>query len=559
MESQKSGERTAESGEPESDRLSALGSPLSAPIGYVSDERYVALPDVQVEFKRNGESTEVRSRASGSIYADILAGEYEVTLAKSGYGSKTVRMQVSDSEPFQFRLLKDCLLGYAWPKWVRSGERSEFRVHSPEAYKLELWRYGRAKEFIRTIGWYDEHGPRATVQITPDGDYSQVGAQWNKFGYTSPHHKQYVEAPSRSGLYYFHATGESGAFFSFPWIVAPSQPQARIAVLASNIAWNAYNNFGGRSNYIHPDRLPPTPTVNARLELKRYTDPEHLNYDTQDYLPLSFDRPEAICHIPWNEQLLDPIEGRAACHLTGAEWRLLGWLEREGLAYDYWAETQFHFGEMPLDEYRLLILSTHPEYWSREMYDRLKQWVFDRGGRLLYLGGNGLNCEVQFLDGQTCIYCNEDNRRLRGSPPPFESRFHLRHESEANLLGVVFDERGIMTAAPYRVEKSEHWVFEGTGLNKNDTFGHQSQHMRVPGGASGHETDKMSPASPAGTQLLAQGLNPDNGGAHMTLFETVSQGAVFSAGSICWPSSLLVDDHVSRITSNVIRRFLRDE
>jgi N,N-dimethylformamidase len=527
-------------------------------IGYVSDERYVALPDVQLEFKRNGESTEVRSRASGSVYADLPAGEYDVILAKCGYGSKTVRVRVGEGQPLQFRLLKDCLLGYAWPKWVRGSERSEFRVHSPEAYKLELWRYGWTKEFIRTIGWYDEHGPRATVQITPDGDYSQTGAQWNKFGYTSPHHKQYVEAPTRSGLYYFHARGESGVFFSFPWIVAPLKPQARIAVLASNIAWNAYNNFGGRSNYIHPDRLPPTPTVNARLELKRYTDPEHLNYDTQDYLPLSFERPEPISHIPLNEQVLDPIEGRAACHLAGAEWRLLGWLERERLAYDYWAETQFHFGELPLDEYRVVILSTHPEYWSREMYSRLKQWVFERGGRLLYLGGNGLNCEVEFLDRQTCIYCNEDNRRLRGNPPPFESRFHLRHESEANLLGVVYDDRGIMTAAPYRVEKSGHWAFDGTGLKENDTFGHLSQHMRIPGGASGHETDKISPSSPPGTQLLAQGLNPDNGGAHMIIFETSSRGAVFSAGSICWPSSLLVDDHVSRITSNVIRRFLED-
>ena len=34
--------------------------------------------------------------------------------------------------PFQFRLLSDCLLGYIWPKWVRSGEIAEFRVHAVE-------------------------------------------------------------------------------------------------------------------------------------------------------------------------------------------------------------------------------------------------------------------------------------------------------------------------------------------------------------------------------------------------------------------------------------------
>jgi hypothetical protein len=396
------------------------------------------------------------------------------------------------------------------------------------------------------------------VQLTPDGDYSQTGVQWNKHGYTSPHHKQFIDAPMRSGLYYFHAENEAGAFFSFPWIVAPPQPQARIAVLASNITWNAYNNFGGRSNYIHPDRLPPAPTVNARLELQRYTDAEHIHYATQEYAPLSFERPEPINHIPAHVSAGDPIEGRAACHVAPAEWRLLAWLERTGLDYDFYAETQLHFGALNLDAYRVLIISTHPEYWSSEMYYKVKAWVFDRGGRLMYLGGNGLNCDVEFLDQQTCIYRNEDTRRLRGADSQFESRFHLRHESEAQLLGVVFDERGIMTAAPYRVIDADHWMFEGTGLGPGDKFGINCQHQRVPGGASGHETDKISPSSPANTKLLAKGLNPDGGGAEMTLHETSSGGAVFATGSICWPSSLLVDREVSKITENVARRFLGD-
>ncbi|HUG94096.1 MAG TPA: N,N-dimethylformamidase beta subunit family domain-containing protein, partial [Planctomycetaceae bacterium] len=326
-------------------------------IGYVSDERYVALFGVQLEFESDAVSLAARSRASGAVHADLPAGRYRVTLAKSGYGSKRVEMTVDPGRPYHFRLLKDGLLAYAWPKWVQSGRQAEFRVHSSEAYKLSLWRYGWQKELVRKIGWFDEHGPRATVQITPDGDYTQTGAQWNKHGYTSPHHKQFVTAPGRSGLYYFHAKTESGAFFSFPWIVAPAKPRAPIAVLASNVTWNAYNSFGGRSNYIHPDRLPPTPTVNARLELKRYTDPGHVNYDTDDYAPLSFDRPEPINHIPEHVDVTDPIEGRAACHVAPAEWRLFGWLEREGFEYDLYAETQLHFGALRLDDYRVRVIS----------------------------------------------------------------------------------------------------------------------------------------------------------------------------------------------------------
>src|SRR5438132_366102 len=166
-------------------------------IGYVSDERYVALPEVLLEFEGASGSFETRSRATGSVHIDVDPGSYKVTLAKAGYGSKSVRIDVArGAPPHQFRLLADGLLGYAWPKWVRAGESSEFRVHSVEPYKLGLWRYGGEKAFVRNLGWFDEHGPRATMQITPDGDYSRTGVEWNKHGYTNPHHKQLVEAPA---------------------------------------------------------------------------------------------------------------------------------------------------------------------------------------------------------------------------------------------------------------------------------------------------------------------------------------------------------------------------
>lgn len=523
-------------------------------IGYVSDERYLALPDVAIEFDSPDGSWATHSRASGAIHADLPPGLYRATLNKPGYGAKRVQMEVKRGEPYQFRLLSDCLLGYAWPKWVQAGERSEFRVHSPEAYHLTLWRYGWKKEQVREIGWFDEHGPRATVQIVPDGDFTQTGVQWNKYGYANPALLQYVTAPEQNGLYYFHARTNSGLFFSFPWVVAPAKPSAPTAVLLSNINWNTYNAFGGRSNYIQADRLPPTPTVNARLELQRYTEPDYINYGTDHYDPLSFERPETINFVPENEVVTNPIEGRTACHLAPAEWRLLGWLEREQIAHDVYAETQFHDGTLDLDQYKVLVLGPHPEYWSRTMYYKLKDWVHNRGGKLLYLGGNGLNCEVEFLDADRIVVHNGDERvRIaRG----LESRFHTRVESEANLLGVVFTYDGIMTSAPYEVLAADHWAFQGTGLRNAQTFGHQSLHKRCPGGASGHETDKVSPSSPSNVIRLAHGLNPDRGGADMIIYDTASGGAVFSTGSITWISSLLVDEPVSRITANVLRRFL---
>lgn len=526
-------------------------------IGFVSDARYVALSDVVLEFlDTSGRSYETRSRASGSVHLDAPAGEYRVILQKPGFGAKFSTVVLPTIQPIQFRMLADELLGYAWPKWVRSGEESEFRVHSVEAFRVELWRYGWEPQLVTSLGWHDEHGPRAMMQVTPDGDYTQTGVQWNRVGYLSPMNRQYVRAPTLSGLYYFRADTNSGARFSFPWIVAPAKPTSPIAVLASNMTWNAYNSFGGRSNYIHADQLPLTPTVNSRFELRRYQDPKHGTWSYDHYSPLSFERPEPINHIDFSEKITDPIEGRHACHVAPAEWRLLGWMEREGIAYDYYAETQLDDGTLDLDAYRALIIAVHPEYWTRRMYERVKEWVFQRSGRLIYLGGNGLNCEVELnADGSMVCQNGAITSLWSSGMGGHDSRFAMRYESEANLLGVVFTPTGAMTGAPYKVLDASHWVFEGTNLKSGDIFGEKSLHKRCPGGASGHETDKISANSPSGVHRLAKGMNIDDGGAEMVIFDSPSGGRVFSVGSINYCASLPIDESISRVTKNVIERF----
>src|ERR1700704_5414935 len=149
-------------------------------LAYVSDEMYVALPDVLAEFEAlaDGDITTLRSSARGVLRGDLPGGKYRVTLAKAGYGSKASTIEIG-GEPVQFRLLTDGLLGYMWPKWVRGGEVAEYRVHAIEQYQLTLWRYGIRKEFVAMISWIDEHGPQANRQILPDGDFTQTGVKWN--------------------------------------------------------------------------------------------------------------------------------------------------------------------------------------------------------------------------------------------------------------------------------------------------------------------------------------------------------------------------------------------
>jgi N,N-dimethylformamidase len=509
-------------------------------VGYVSDEYYVALPDVLLEFAGPAGIAQARSAASGAVIADLEPGTYQVTLARPGFSPKRVEAVVSPSAPHQFRLLSERPSGYAWPKWVRSGERAELCLNSSEPFRIDLWRYGLRREHVREVGHWDDHPPGAMRQILPDGDFTQSGARWSRHGYAFPSFdpRTSVTAPERSGLYYFHLTAQSGSFFSFPWTVAPLRPAAPIAVLGSNITWNAYNDYGGRSNYTAPGGLPPVPAVNPRQETVWFTDPDMHAWAGGSYPPLSFDRPEPLNRVERGEEITDPLRRIGAEHVAPAEWRLLGWLEREGFGYDF---------------YRVLVLSTHPEYWTRQMYAQVRDWVYERGGKLAYLGGNGISCEVDFVDGPAVTVHNLD-WGLRQAQ--FESRFQMRGESSARLLGVATTMTGYETGAPYQVIDAEHWAFEGSGLASGDLFGHASLDRRAAGGASGHETDKLTASAPPNAHLLAKGINPDSGGGEMVQFDTASGGSVFSVGSISYTCSILVDPAVSAITANVLRRFL---
>lgn len=511
-------------------------------IGYVSDEYYSALCDVAVVVERGDELIATRSLANGAIVADVEPGPCRVCLAKDGFGARRVEMTITPDVPYQFRLLSDRLLGYAWPKWVAAGQEGEFRVHSTTAYKLSLWRYGWQKELVADLGWVDDHGPAATRQVTPDGDYTQTGVKWNRVGFGSKWHHQRLAAPSRGGLHFFHVTNSRGEFTAFPWIVQPTQPTARVAVLTSNLTWNAYNSFGGRSNYVNQRELLPTPTVYSRTDLERYLKPGTWPFEVSG-APLSFDRPEPANTVPENARITDVIEGRLACAYAPGEWRLLGWLEHEGFEYDLYSETELHFGRLPLDAYRVVVLNTHNEYVSQPMYAALKDFVHRRGGRLLCLAGCAHLCEVEFIDEFT-VRCRQEG--------PTE----LRGESPARLLGVEYSHDGFRTGAPYRTIAADHWVFAQTGLRAGDLFGRRSLNGRTPGGASGLELDKISAASPANLVHLAKGANPDNSGGDMVLYDTASGGAVFSVGSMNWTMALPIDDAVSRITANVLRRFL---
>ena len=511
-------------------------------IGYVSDEHYMALCGVQVELQQAGESIPAVSRVSGAIHADLQPGPCQAALFHPDHSSKRVTFTVDTGQPYQFRLLSSKLRGFMWPTCVTAGDSAEYCVHSQESFKLDLFRYGWHKDFIRSYGWCDEHGPGAMQQILPDGDFAGSGVNWNRSGYTLEFQKHGITAPSQSGLYFLHATTATGTFCGFPWLVSPAQPASQIAVLASTMTWNAYNSFGGRSNYFSQAGLSATPTVNSRQDLGRYTTPDTWPYEVTS-APLSFQRPQEANQVPADSEITDPIPGRLGSALAPGLWRLLGWLERENFDHDLYPDTALAGGELDLQQYRVLILDNHPEYWTPGIYQALKKWVTEEGGVLLYLGGCAGYAEAELPDSETLL-CRR------------EGYWDLRGEAVHELLGIGYTHAGFQTGAPYRVIDASHWIFNDTGLANGDLFGQQSLHERCPGGASAHELDTLQTERPENLQHLAKGTNPEDSGADLVAYTTTSGGQVFSVGSLCWTLALPIDETISKITANVLHQAL---
>jgi hypothetical protein len=205
-------------------------------------------------------------------------------------------------------------------------------------------------------------------------------------------------APEKSGLYYLWAKTPSGEKFSFPWVVAPPRPQEKVAVLASTNTWNAYNNYGGRSNYIHPAGLPEFPLVNARQELDRYRETAAFagwRWKDEQFLPLSFDRPEPHNNLFDDPEVTGPVQGRVQCGVAHGV-AIKGRVRKEGFGHDFYAEAQLHDGTLDLDSHRVLMLSIHPNTDSRNVHcgqalGLRTRWQADvSGGQWTELRGDAL-------------------------------------------------------------------------------------------------------------------------------------------------------------------------
>jgi len=277
-----------------------------------------------------------------------------------------------------------------------------------------------------------------------------------------------------------------------------------------------------------------------------------------------------------------------------ADLPLLDFMNHHGIACDVATDEDLHReGLGLLSRYQVVMTGSHPEYYSKPMLDGLQAYT-ERGGRLMYLGGNGFYWRVAYhadLPGVLELRRGEDGIRdwvAEGGEyyHSFDGSYGGMWERQGRpihaLAGVGMAGQGFDSSTYYRRTPDSHdpraaFIFEGIEDELIGDFG------TVGGGAAGIEVDRcdFSKGSPPNTLVLAssEGLSDtyypgpeeiDNASplidgsqnpnlrADLTFMETSGGGAVFSTGSIAWMGSLTwngFDNNVAQIMRNVLKRF----
>jgi N,N-dimethylformamidase len=376
-----------------------------------------------------------------------------------------------------------------------------------------------------------------------------------------------------SGLYGFELdSGEDSE--TVPFVVAPSSvPASEILVLLPTATYMAYSNARFTWERVNWEVQCESSVVLGRSEqiLLDHTELGASSYD--QYLDGT-----NIVHVSWRRPNLDMRVAQKRGENYPSDLRLIEWLHGHGYRYEVAVDTDLDIlGSRLLDKYRVVLTGTHPEYVSANCCQALESFIA-RGGRLAVLGGNAYHFLVAFSDERPWIMeVRKSDNRPAGSRAASEGYLALTGvfgaDAEAprpseSFLGTSSASMGFDQARPYErlpasYEPGAAFIFAGVdarvigeGLHNGPVFQEWDNRDDMTLGAD----ELVSPvvlARSTDHSVNARffGATKRLNHAEMTFFSTAAGGAVFSAASMAW-CLCLQDDTVSRITANVLDRFL---
>jgi len=405
-----------------------------------------------------------------------------------------------------------------------------------------------------------------------------------------------------SGVYAVHVSSAAGADH-VPFIVTPRAGEGLhdVAVLMPTFSYLVYAN---EHNAWHAPTFEIAGLERATL-LERVTVKERfiaeqrllscyeLHSDGSGVCMSSSRRP-LLNMRPW--YISPVIDGP---HQLAADLELLAWLDYEGIAHDVVSDHQLHaHGVAALRAHRVVVLGSHPEYWSEQMLDALEQYEAE-GGRVIYLGGNGLYwvtaqdperpwvVEVRRgFNGTRCWTSEPGETHLQTTGEP-GCLWRYRGRPPQRLVGVGFTGQGFDTSLPYMATAAARdpraaFLFEGIELDQpigaagsimNGAAGFELDradvrlgtppHALVVARAEGFSRSYQSSVEEIEVSDSLQGA-PDNDLVHadITFYETPAGGAVLGVGSIAFCGALGANNGrnpAALLIANAIRGFASRE
>lgn len=394
--------------------------------------------------------------------------------------------------------------------------------------------------------------------------------------------------------------------------------RGRVAIVLTTSTLLAYNDWGGANGYRGLGEEPYCPDPAFVSAVQRPIARGFLRIaENAPRNAHSFTPPPGW--LPRHASIEFALEHGYSRHYADAFWAMyerpfVVWAEQRGYALDYLTQHDLHFDEHALDEYDLVVLVGHDEYWSWEMRDRIDNFT-DSGGNVARFAGNfiwqvrlsGDGSRQECYRTPACDPLKETNpsRVTTIWDAPIIGRPAAPSFGLTGLAG-VYNRYG--NAAPrstggFTVYRPDHWVFRGTDLYYGDIFGgapvcvaafeldgveytfrkglpyptgedgappnleilalapatcgqHDKWGGMVPLGAPIHEvTELIDAAFPGGKPEY---MRDRVYGAGMIGVLERGAGTIFNCGSTEWVSGLINHDYYTeQITHNVLRRLMR--
>ena len=238
-------------------------------------------------------------------------------------------------------------------------------------------------------------------------------------------------------------------------------------------------------------------------------------------------------------------------HLAAGALRAAHWLEANNHPYSMF--TDYDLDTVPgiLDPkvFKTLIINTHSEYWSQNMYNAVVQYEA-KGGNVIDISGNTVFWQVILTKTGT----NVTLQKLGNWTPQQQAQLH-------GLGSFISSGVGDANCTPYDVLLPNHWAFQNTGgqtpIGSEGVILGTTTCLDGSHGASGWEVDRVDPSLHVFAReysVLGESRNDYQHG-NMLYMRRASAGQVFSGGSITFGQSMMVDQALGATMETVVQRF----